>query len=83
MKRRSIQRDEISEFLNCCGRIGRSRLLVIRLKEDVQIHTGFVAFIFLKYSRNDRARKTGLSSTKVKVLVGSPLLFGLFEEHYR
>ena len=52
---------------------------MIGLKKYVQIHPRFVAFIFLKNPGNNGAGKLGLSYTKVKVFVGSPLLLGFLE----
>jgi len=55
---------------------------VVRLEKDAQVHPRFIAFIFLKNSRHDGARKTRLSYTNVNVFVGSPLLLGFFAEDY-
>jgi hypothetical protein len=43
------------------------------LEEDVQVHSGFVAFVFVEDAGDDGA------STNLKVFVGRPLVLGFVD----
>ena len=69
-KRCAVQRDEVSEFLNRRRGVLGSQLLVVGFEEDVQVHAGFVALIFLENAGNNGAGETRLGINEGKRLGG-------------
>ena len=72
----SVKRDEVGEFLDRGGRVFGSQRLMRGLEVDVQVHSGFVAFIFLEDARDDGAGEARLGIDERECLGGKAVGIG-------
>src|SRR5579862_7464628 len=59
-RRKSEEREEVGEFVNCRGRVCGGYALMRGLEVEVQVKSVFVAFVLLENSGDDRAGEAWL-----------------------